>query len=32
MRAHGLGERVVLGTDIYEMFTAALRRLERAPV
>ncbi len=30
MRAHGLGERVVLGTDIYEMFhRAALRRLVR---
>src|ERR1700722_10944684 len=27
MRAHGLGEIVVLGTDIYEMFTTALRRL-----
>jgi len=27
MRAHGFGERVVLGTDIFEMFTAALRRL-----
>jgi hypothetical protein len=33
MRAHGFGERVVLGTDIYEIFTAALRRLVlRAPV
>jgi hypothetical protein len=27
MRAHGFGEIVVLGTDIYEMFTTALRRL-----
>jgi hypothetical protein len=24
-----LGERVVLGTDIYELFTTALRRLVR---
>ena len=29
MRAHGLGERVVLGTDIYEIFTKAPRRLVR---
>ena len=29
MRAHGLGERVVLGTDIYEIFTEAPRRLVR---
>jgi len=26
MRAHGFGERVVPGTDIYEIFTAALQR------
>src|SRR5450631_769663 len=32
MRAHGFGERVVLGTDIYEIFTAALRRLVRERV
>jgi hypothetical protein len=31
MRAHGFGERVVLGTDIYELFTAASQWLvERA--
>ena len=29
MRAHGFGERVVLGTDIYEIFTKTLRRLVR---
>ena len=29
MRAHGFGEIVVLGTDIYEIFTKALRRLVR---
>ena len=29
MRAHGFGERVVLGTDIYEIFTKASRRLVR---
>jgi hypothetical protein len=29
MRAQGLGEIVVLGTDIYEIFTAGAQRLGR---